>query len=305
MLVRLRREYAQLVTSGAQLVLLLVAAKLESHTGWLACLSIMAALSSIAWMSALKRLRAVRDTPTSKIASAAQGYVELIGRGRPCGDTPLISKLRVLPCLWYRYKVERRTSENKWETLDTGETTDSFILRDDSGDCTIDPENAEIITRHCDQWIQGDYRYTEWKLILPDRIYALGEFRTRNPGTEFDARAETNALLADWKRDKPALHARFDLNDDGELDMKEWMLARSAARREIAKRKREAHAQADIHILTQPHDGKLFLISNLTPEGLSGRYLFWSWAHLVIFFGALVGIGWLLQTPAHILGLQK
>jgi hypothetical protein len=91
------------------------------------------------------------------------------------------------------------------------------------------------------------------------------------------------------------LHTRFDLNGDGELDMKEWMLARQAAKREVAKRMREAHAQPDLHIVCQPQDGKLFLISNLTPEKLSRRYLLWSWAHLVIFFGALGATGWLLQ----------
>ncbi len=79
MLVSLRREYAHLVTSGAQLLLLLIGLRLESRNGWLACLSIMAAISILAWLSALNRLRTIRDTPTSKIASAAQGYVELVG----------------------------------------------------------------------------------------------------------------------------------------------------------------------------------------------------------------------------------
>ena len=113
---------------------------------------------------------------------------------------------------------------------------------------------------------------------------------------EFDSRAELNALLAEWKQDKPALHARFDLNNDGELDMNEWLLARQAAKREVEKKKRDAHAQPDIHLIGQPRDGKLFLISNLTPEKLSRRYLLWSWAHVVIFFGALSGIGWVLQA---------
>ncbi len=151
MLVRLRREYAQLVTSGAQLLLLFVGVKLESREGWLGTLSVMALVSLFAWLSALKRLRAIRDTPTSRIASAAQGYVELIGRGKLFGDTPLVSKLRQLPCLWYRYKVERRTSKDKWETVDSGESGDSFMLRDDTGDCVVDPEHAEIITKHRDQ----------------------------------------------------------------------------------------------------------------------------------------------------------
>ena len=297
MLVRLRREYAQLVTSGAQLLLLFVGIKLESREGWLGTLSVMALISLFAWLSALYRLRMVRDTPTSKVASAAQGYVELIGRGRPYGE-PLISKLRMLPCLWYRYKVEQRDSKDKWRTLDHGESSNSFLLRDDSGDCVVDPEYAEIITKHHDQWHEGDYRYTEWKFIHNDSLYVIGDFHTRSLSAEFDTRAELNALLAEWKKDMPSLHERFDLNNDGELDMKEWMLARQAAKREVTKKRREAHAQPDIHIIGQPRDGKLFLISNLTPEKLSRRYLFWGWAHLAIFFGALGGIGWLLQMPS-------
>ncbi|OGA30442.1 MAG: hypothetical protein A2W81_02620 [Betaproteobacteria bacterium RIFCSPLOWO2_12_61_14] len=296
MLVSLRRSYAELITSGAQLLLLFVGVKLESREGWLGCLSAMAIISFAAWLSALKRLRAIRGTPTSRVASAAQGYVELIGRGQPFGDMPLISKLRQLPCLWYRYKVEQRGSKDKWQTIDSGESGDSFLLRDNTGDCVVDPEHAEIVTKHRDQWQEGDYRYTEWKLINSDNLYVIGEFRTRSGAMEFDSRAELNALLVEWKQDKPALHARFDLNNDGKLDMNEWLLARQAAKREVAKKQRAAHAQPDIHLIGQPRDGKLFLISNLTPEKLSRRYLFWSWAHVVIFFGALGGIGWLLQA---------
>jgi hypothetical protein len=43
-----------------------------------------------------------------------------------------------------------------------------------------------------------------------------------------------------------------------------------------------------------PRDGKLFLVSNLVPKKLSRRCLFWTWAHVVIFFGALGAVGWLL-----------
>ncbi|MBK9160104.1 MAG: hypothetical protein IPM27_00790 [Nitrosomonadales bacterium] len=298
MLASLRREYAHLVTSGAQLLLLVIGLKMESREGWIGCLSLMAVISFFAWLSALHRLRMIRGTPTSKVASAAQGYVELVGRGQFFGGTPLISKLRALPCLWYRYEVEEEyhtKNGRSWRTIDSGESSDSFILRDGSGECVVDPEDAEIVTRHHDRWIEGHYRYTEWKLIQNDSLYALGEFRTRSLGTEFDVRAELNALLAEWKRDLPALHARFDLDNNGELDMTEWMLARRAAQREVAKKKREAQAQPDIHIISRPRDGKLFLLSNLTPDKLSRRYLLWSWAHVTIFFGALIGLGWMLQ----------
>jgi len=296
MLVSLRREYAQLITSGAQLLLLFAGIHLWSREGWFISLGLIAAISILAWLSALKRLRAIRDTPTSRVASAAQGYVELTGRGKPFGDTPLISQFRQLPCLWYRYKVEEHTSDNKWKTVDSDESSDSFMLYDDSGECVVDPEHAEIITKHRDQWQEGDYRYTEWKLINSDSLYIIGEFRTQSGTVEFDSRAELNALLAEWKQDKPALHVRFDLNNDGELDMNEWLLARQAAKRAVVKKQREMQAQPDTHFIGQPRDGKLFLISNLTPEKLSRRYLFWAWAHVVIFFGALSGIGWLLQA---------
>lgn len=294
MLAKLRREYGQLVTSGAQLLLLAVGAQFESRTAWFACLAAIALISLVAWLSALYRLRTIRDTPTSKVASAAQGYVELLGRGAAFADTPVTSRLRGLPCLWYRYRVEERRGRDEWHTTDSGESPDSFLLRDASGECVIDPEYAEIVTRHHDRWQQGDQRYNEWTLLVNDPLYAIGELHTRNFAAEFDSRAQLNALLAEWKKDLPTLHARFDLDRNGELDMQEWMLARQAAKREVSRMQREAEAQPDIHLLGPPRDGKLFLISNLTPEKLSRRYLFWSWAHLIIFFGTLAALGWLL-----------
>jgi hypothetical protein len=201
--------------------------------------------------------------------------------------------------LWYRYRIERRESENKWKTMDSGESDDTFILRDDSGECVVDPEQAEILTRHRDQWHDGDYRYTEWKLIKHDRIYVIGQFRTQGGGSlDFNTREELGSLLAEWKRDMPDLLKRFDLDSNGTLDMQEWMLARSAAKREVSKMMREEQAQPDINIIGQPRDGQLFLVSNLDQDTLSRRYLLWSWAHLAIFFGALYGIGWVLQSAS-------
>jgi hypothetical protein len=298
MLTTLRREYAQLITSGAQLLLLFVGFKLGTRTGWLWCLGTMSTVSLFAWYSVLHRLRAILNTPTSRIASAAQGYVELIGRGRS-GATPLISKLRVLPCLWYRWKVEQRNGKNEWSTLDKGESSDYFVLRDESGDCIVDPEQAEIITKHKDEWISGSYRYTEWKLIQNDYIYVIGEFKTvggSNSGLTHDDLVKQ--VLSEWKMDNADLLKRFDLDNNGVLDMREWMLARSAAKREAEKRLIEVLAEPDTNFMLQPHDGRLFLISNLDQDKLALRYKLWAWAHVVIFFGALGGISWLLQEPA-------
>lgn len=296
MIVRLRREYGQLVTSGAQLLLLAAGAQLESRAGWLACLALMALISLCAWASALRRRRAVSDTPTSRIASAAQGYAELNGRGRPLDGAPLVSHLSGLPCLWYRYRVEQRTDDNKWRTIDSGESQSSFILDDGSGRCVVDVEQAEILTRHKETWTRDDYRNTEWKLLIDDPVYALGEFATLGGGNlELDVRQDLNGLLAEWKKDRGRLLERFDLDGDGSLDMREWELARRAARREVEKQHRAARAEADVHLMRRPASGQLYLLSNFDPGQLARRYLAWSLFHLAVFFAALAALPWIGQ----------
>lgn len=292
----LQREYAKLITSGAQLLLLLVGFRVNTRNGWLYCLAAISLISFYAWLSSLYRLRTLRNTPTSKIASAAQGYVELIGSGQPFCDPPLLSNLRRLPCLWCRYKIEER-EKNGWRTIESGETDDSFILRDDTGECVVDPESAEIITQDYDQWQMEGRRYTEWKLIKGDTLYVIGRFRTQGGSNqEFDTRAEVSALLTEWKKNMPKLRARFDLNKDGELSMEEWELVRQAAKLEVGKMRMDVQAQPGTNIISRSPDGQLFLISNLSQDRLSRRYLLWAWGHVIIFFGALGGLGWVLQN---------
>lgn len=298
MLVTLRREYAQLITSGGQLLLLLVGFHFSSRTGWLWCLGIMAVISLPVWYSTLYRLRAVSGMATSRIGSAAQGYVELTGNG-DIYQTPVLSRYSNLPCLWCRYKLERRSSDNKgWNTQESGESSAPFIIDDGTGKCVVDPQGAEILTRHKDSWTNGSYRYTEWRLIDIDTIYALGEFKTMGGSNTTITQDElVKQVLSEWKMNNEDLLKRFDLNNNGVLDMQEWMLARSAAKREAEKRMNEVLAEPDTNFMLQPQDGRLFLISNLDQEKLALRYKLWAWGHFIIFFGALGGITWLLQHP--------
>lgn len=296
MLTFLRRQYINLVTSGSQLVLFAVGAQLQTPKSWLWCLGIMAIISLFAWFSALSRWRTINGTPTSRVASAAQGYVELIGSGKYFDDTPVISKLSQLPCLWYRYEIEHKNKKNEWHKESSGESDTPFVLDDGSAACVVDPSGAEIVTSHKDRWVKGDYRYTEWRLINIDTVYAIGEFKTVGGSTETrQTKDEVKAVLAEWKQDMPQLYARFDLNKDGVLDMQEWELARRAAKREAEKRLVQARSAPDTHYLVRPGNGRLFLISNLLPKQLARRYTLWTWAHLHIFIGSLAGVIWVLQ----------
>jgi len=291
MLVRLRRETARLVTSAGQLALFVVAAQDIHLPIRLGALGLAAAVSIIAWSAALRRARAIGDIPTARIGSAAQGYVELRGRGRAPGGTPLVSPLTALPCLWFRYRIERR-SNDRWVPDGSGESSDSFVLTDGSGECLVDPEGAELLVQRRDTWTQGDRRYTQWSLIENDPLYVLGDFRTRGAiDAGPDAAAGTRELLAQWKKDPKRLAERFDLDGDRTIDLREWELARSQARREVERGRREALAAGELHVVGCPPDGRLYLVSDLDPDRLARRYRLWSIAHLALLFLALAGLG--------------
>lgn len=269
-----------------QVLLLAVALRVGRREVWLFCLGLVAVLALVAWAAALRRRRAIAGTPTSRIASAAQGYVELQGAGRPLDINPLRSPLTGVTCLWYSYQVERKTSDNKWELLEQARSHTSFVLDDGSGRCLVDPEGAEVLTQHRKRWNDGEYRYVEWTLQQQDRIYVLGNFVTRHPGQGLDAGADLNDLLTEWKQDKAGLLRRFDLDHDGQLDEREWSLARRLARGEIEKRHRELRAQPELH-LVQGAPSSLYLISNYAPEKLARRFLYLAALQLAVFLGAL------------------
>ena len=257
-------------------------------------LPIIAVVAFAAWMLSLRRLLAISDTPPSKIASAAQGYVELVGRALPFPGNALLSRYSLLPCVWRRYTIEQRERDGKWHQIESGRSDDSFLLDDGSGLCLIDPENAEVLTRSTEVSMDGnDYRCTE-SLILPnERVYAIGEFSTIGGETaDLNLEKDVSELLSTWKHNKPDLLARFDLDHDGQIGEKEWMLARAQARREVRKTHNEIRSQPGTHMLHQPRDGRLFLISIIDSQKLQRRYALWAWLHLAVLIGAVVGAGY-------------
>ncbi|MDI6746800.1 MAG: hypothetical protein QMD17_06610 [Rhodocyclaceae bacterium] len=291
MLVSLRRGYGDLVTSGGQIILLIIGFQSESPLGMFICVALMAPLSLIAWISAWRRARAVADTPTSRVASAAQGYAELVGIGKPLGGQPVISPANYLPCLWYRYRIERRDSDNKWTLESQGESEASFILDDGSGECLVDPQGAEMLVSKKDQWTQGERRFTQWLFIERQKIYVLGQFATLGSvDLELNAADEVKHLLTEWKTRPADLLQRFDLNQDGQIDLEEWGLARLQAKREIAVSHRELRNASELHVMRRPNDGRFYLIADIDPDKLAGRYRWWSWFHITLFFGALVAL---------------
>lgn len=284
------------LTGGAHVAIVIVALESDTPAAWPWALLAICAVSFVAWLGNYRRYRQINDLPTSKVASAAQGYVELVGRGELLEGANIISKLSQRPCCWYRYEIEQENSDNKWETIDKGSSTDYFLLVDETGSCVISPDGAEVVTNDHRSWREGSYRYSEWMLPTKTVLYALGEFVTRGGNTpdHADERAEISLLIADWKKDQQTLRQRFDLNQDGTINLKEWELARLQARREVRKQRATQvnHLVEGVHLLRKPGDQRLFLLANDMPDTLGRHFRWWSWAHLLI--GIATGIAGLL-----------
>lgn len=291
MIVSIRGQHRPfLLYGGAQIAILVVAAHVGTREAWYAALPLVAAASFWAWVANFRRYRAVGDTPTSTVASAAQGYVELLGRAYNHPGLPIYAKLSRKPCCWFRFEVEERDHEGTWRTVESGESAATFLLRDHTGECTVDPEGAEVVCTHKERRdIASDRRYTEWRIHEGDTLYVLGEFRTRTFTPDVaTVRADTRELLAEWKREPHRLLARFDLDRNGVLDLREWELARAEARRQVERRHRELLAVPAVDIVQRPSDGRLFLLADQPPSRLARRFVTWSWIHLGLFFAAWI-----------------
>lgn len=291
-----RHDYANLALSGGNLLILLLGFQLHSRIGWQISFALVGLTSFWAWYANLKRYRTVADTPTSRIASAPQGYIELVGRGRQPPGADLVSPISGLPCLWYRYRVERKNGD-RWEHVESGISHDTFGISDGSGVVLVDPDGAEILTSRKQVSNTGGHRRTEWTLIEGETLYVIGEHVTLGgPNAVLDKKSDLAVLLAEWKRDKAALLARFDANRDGEIGLDEWERARQAASDEVDRAHLDIRLKDGIHLMRQPAHGRPFLVANREVTALVRHFRLWSWAHLVLIMAALLGLAFVERT---------
>ena len=278
-----------------------------------ALISLVSAVSSI---SRLKTARVIEDTPTSKIRSAHQGYVELVGFAKAGPEQLLLSGLSQTPCLWYRYKIERYESSGKnssWRSIESKTSEQAFIINDGSGDCYVMPNRAEVSTVRKRSW-QGNslhpsktsgirlfgqrYRYTEELLCADDLLYVIGLFETRHPPSPTAVRdVEMTKILTEWKQDYDKLTDRFDRNGDGEIDLQEWELVRAEALRKAERQQRAEGPINPVHTISySPSRRQPYIIASSEPESLSRRY---RWQALALLLVSLISASiliWMLRS---------
>jgi hypothetical protein len=245
----------------------------------------------------LKRYRLIADTPTARVQSAHQGYVELQGQARPSHGGLLHSPLTGRECVWYHYKVEREKGSGKnrrWVCEREGTSDEWFQLQDRSGICQIDPQGAEVKAAVRKRWYghspmpSGDssgrgfnisfggkrYRYLEELILEYETLYALGRFHSLGGGRDpLDQGAETGDIIRRWKADYAQLLARFDSNRNGQLDPDEWQQVQVQARNDVLQRQQQLHALPTVHVLMHPDESdQPYLLSTYDEEKLAKRY---------------------------------
>ncbi|MDD3575521.1 GIDE domain-containing protein [Halothiobacillus sp.] len=261
----------------------------------------------------VRRTYWIINTPTSKIVSAHQGYIEIEGITKNIDASPLVSPLTGTACVWYWVSVEHReqsfgdSKRSNWRRIYQHESDNLIAVEDETGECLVDPESASIRPNMRRQWYGnterpsgltnsvggqffGDYRYTE-KLLLPHRnLYVLGWFKTITHDPYVVENESVASLLRAWKND-PQKMKTFDLDRNGSIDSKEWDQAREAARQQIqAQQVRELERPQQTHLMSaNPQSRRPYIISADDQTALAKRfrrwgYLLWTGSVLAFFF---------------------
>lgn len=230
----------------------------------------------------LHRISVIRDTPVSKIRSAAQGFVQILGHGEAIPGQHVVAPLSHKPCIWWSYTITQAfginnnmpaQGDNQYEFVE--KTSVSLLqVSDGTGTCLIDPAFAEVTPAVEDVWygktrdpdqpcahISASFKFVEKRIHAGDMLHASGVFHSadgRPTATEVDE-AQRELLLA-WKRNQPELIRRFDTNHDGQVDMQEWEAARAEARRTALNRLSARQNPTPVNMLTPPGDGRKLII---------------------------------------------
>lgn len=246
----------------------------------------------IVWQHGLGYSRLIQDVPTSEIATAAQGYVELFGKAAPFEDQRGQRDSGV-PVLWVRKELAERTDISEarafpfnlfYTPVAVEESQTPFSVVDKSGKACILPHGAEVIVSRKKVQHHDNQRVTEETIRAGDDLYVIGNFSSHTSSFPYEQKLEQ--LLSNWDRD-PAVRARFDRDHDGRLNPAEWREMHLHAQMTIS---REQKGFADIdqrHMIYCPADGRRFVISTLAPAKLAGHYFFHMLIGLFLFFACL------------------
>ncbi len=259
------------------------------------------------------------DTPTSRIRSASQGYLELVGEAYALPGEPIRAPLTGKHCVWWSYRVEERDQRSRgghgWRTVDSGVSEAIFGINDDTGTCIVDPDGAIVHVQSNDSWtgssrrranaevagkfstsLGSRYRFRERRIEIGDPLHAIGFLRSHDAAQGLSEAEELRALLAEWKRDQKMLVERFDADGDREISANEWERARAAALAQVQRARADEPHLPRVPVLGHPGDRRPFLLAVGEQDSLTRRWYRWAVASGMGFIAAVGFAAWLLTT---------
>ena len=234
--------------------------------------------------------RLIEDTPTTRLRSAAQGFVELAGTARTFDGEPILAPLSGISCCWFRYAIEERDRgrERGWQRIDGGTSSAIFMLDDAGAACAVDPEGARVTPSFRRTWYGNElphasllpranvfgglfgarYRFTEERIDHGAPLLALGHLQTHGGAAPGTAATEARDLLRAWKADRTTLLGRFDRDGDSTIDATEWDAAREAALAEATTSRLGNPLPPSVDLLMRPQGGTRPYLLAALPEAL-------------------------------------
>ena len=244
--------------------------------------------------------------------------MELAGTAQRIDGQAILAPLTRLPCVWWQFKIERRTGVGRnrhWANVNQGSSVAPFRLEDDTGACLVNPAGADVRPGSTISWrgstpwpippgeghrftgLDGDdYRYTEHRIDEQVYVNVIGEFRTVGGVEAADVTGEVMRLLSDWKQDQSALLRRFDADQNGILGQAEWERARALARSQIEQRPL-APPKPAANVVVQPRDSRPYLVAACDLKWLARRSRWLAGALLAGFLAAVGVLATLVLGP--------
>lgn len=261
--------------------------QLENWEFWLGVAVVTAVALFLFWRMACwyQHARLIQNIPTARIRSAPQGYIELIGQAGIMEGPVIFSPLSQTRCVWYCYKIEEKTREynskgrsrTRWRVVRQDTSEEVFLLDDGTGECAIDPDDAQVITRNKRVWYKYDIvpprRYTEWTILEGEPLYAMGLFKSVASVEDQSIRQQVSLKLREWKQDPNQLLHRYDTDKDGKISEKEWQQVRQDANMAVKRQIGQRAKMKQLSIMrSSPHKNQPYILSTIPEAKLIGRY---------------------------------
>ena len=245
------------------------------------------------------RFRFMDGTATAKIRSAPQGYIELKGLGEWMPGDQIHSPFSGQRCVWFHCLIDRRQRGGKragWVNISDQRSEHLFHLVDETGECVIDPDDAQVIPEIDRSWVGsslsdqtnppvgragfsfkklnigfGGYRFRERLITTASQLYAIGHFQThRSDAGEISITSQVEDLVREWKLKPGQYLADFDIDGNGKIQDEEWKRIYQEARRQVVnKNTREIKPQ---NLMSKPAQSQHpYILSAIDEERLVSR----------------------------------